>query len=137
MDVMAFLDAMSSASARDRSSYHLTLGQLVDALTEADQDAPVVFDYDAELSPSAPDSYRGYYSDLSFPPAATPITVKELLIDARRAIGDTFMGYKGGYFKMDTDTPLWASAYGSSSGKAIMGLSKVGDSYVLLTKQID
>ncbi|WP_104662820.1 hypothetical protein [Ensifer adhaerens] len=137
MNLQALVDAMNEASSRERGNYHLTLGALVEALSAAEPEAIVVFDFDAAVSPSAPESYRGYYSDLSFPPASSPITAGELLKEARDAIGNTFEGYKGGDFTMHDETPLWASAYGSASGIAIMGMTRVGDRYVLTTKQID
>ena len=137
MDLQALVDAMNEASSRERGNYHLTLGGLVEALSATDPESIVVFDFDAAISPSAPESYRGYYSDLSFPPSSTPITVGSLLKEARDAIGHTFEGYKGGDFEMHDDTPLWASPYGSANGLAIMDGKVIADRFVLTTKKID
>lgn len=136
MDLQKMIDAMGRISSQERSNYHLRLGDLVAALEAETDEFPVVYDFD-EASPSAPESYRGYYSDLSFPPSPAPMTVGELLKEAKDAIGHTFEGYKGGDFEMDTDTPLWASPYGSSNGRAIMSVGKIGDRLVLSTKVID
>ncbi len=137
MNMQALVDAMNQAGAQQRANYHLTLGALVSELEKADASMPVIYDMTEPCSPSAPDSYRGYYDDLSFPPSSTPITVGELLRDAKDAIGRTFQGYKGGDFEMHEKTPLWASPYGISNGIAIIGSKVIGDRFVLITKQID
>jgi len=137
MDLQKLVDTMNAAASQERANYHMTLGGLIEALSKEDPSAWVIYDTVDEASPSAPESYRGYYCDLSFPPSSTPITVGLLLNEAEEAIGKEFTGYKGGEFEMHADTPLWASAYGSASGLAIMGLKAVGNSVVLLTKQID
>lgn len=137
MDLQKLVDAMNTASSLERSNYHLTLGGLVSALETADPEAWVIYDTIEEASPSAPESYRGYYCDLSFPPSATPIKVCELLNEARDAIGHTFEGYKGGDFLMSAITPLWASPYGSANGVGIMDVKTIDGRVVLITKQID
>lgn len=137
MDLQAMVDAMSKAASMERGNYHLTLGGLVKVLETADPDMWVIYDLMEPSSPSAPESYRGYYIDLSFPPSSTPITVKEFLREAKDAIGKTFEGYKGGDFEMHSDTPLWASDYGSASGIAIMGAKVIAGRLILITKQLD
>lgn len=136
MDLQDLVDAMNKSGEMERSNYHLTLGDLVQALEAAEADAIVRYDF-GNAYPSAPESYRGYYSDLSFPPSDSPITVSALLHEAKDAIGSTFEGYKGGDFTMHEDTPLWASPYGSSNGRAIMGFAELGEDFLLITKQID
>ncbi len=143
MDIQKLVDVMNETASRERGRYHLTLGTLVAALEGENADMPVIYDMpvtfgrSGKVYPSAPDSYRGYYSDLSFPPSDTPITVGELLREAKDAIGSTFEGYKGGDFTMDAETPLWASPYGSANGIAVMQAEIVGDQLVLRTKQLD
>lgn len=137
MDLQALVDHMNEVTSRERGNYHLTLGGLVKFLENADPDMPVIYDMMEGFSPSSPLSYRGYYSDLSFPPSKNPITVKELLVEARDAVGSTFDGYKGGDFTMSSSTPLWASPYGVANGVAIMDAKVIGDRVVLITKQID
>lgn len=137
MDLQALVNAMNTAASDARGNYHLTLGGLIDALERAHPEMFVVYDTVEADSPSAPESYRGYYSDLSFPPSATPITAASLLKEARDAVGGTFEGYKGGDFEMHSGTPLWASPYGISNGIAIMDAKEIGGRLVLITKQID
>ena len=136
MDFETAFDMVSKVASDARSKYHLTLGQLVEELEKATLSNPVVFDFD-EMSPGAPDSYRGYYEDLSFAPSTSPITVRSFLVDAKDAIGAYFEGYKGGDFKMHSGTALWASGYGSASGRAIIGVKREDDRVVLITKLID
>ncbi len=65
-----------------------------------------------------PMSYRGYYEDLAFPPEPD-VTVAQCLKRAKSALGKTFMGYKGGDFKMGEWTTCWFSDYGHASGDGI------------------
>ena len=136
-DLQKLVDAINATASQERANYHITLGDLVSALEKADPDAWVIYDTTEESAPSAPQSYRGYYCDLSFPPSSTPIKVRELLNEARDAIGSTFEGYKGGDYRMSSDTPLWASPYGSANGVGIMDVKTIGGRVVLITKQID
>jgi hypothetical protein len=135
--LQALVDAMNQSASDARGHYHLTLGQLVDKLGECYPEHFVIYDWVEQASPSKPESYRGYYCDLSFPPSSSPITVRQLLLFASSAIGETFEGYKGGDFAMHAKTPLWASPYGSSNGIAIMDVKVIGDRVVLITKQVD
>jgi hypothetical protein len=135
MNLQSLIDTMNEQASLERANYHLTLGGLVKVLE--DKPADLLVEYDNGSSPSGPESYRGYYCDLSFPPSSTPITVAELLREARDAIGSTFEGYKGGDFVMRENTPLWASPYGSANGVAIMGDVATAGKLILLTKQLD
>lgn len=137
MDLQKLVDAMNAMSQQERSTYHMTLGNMIDVLEAANDDAMVKFDNDGLGHPGDLDSYRGYYSDLAFAPSNTPVTVKTLKIDAKDAVGAEFTGYKGGEYFMDSDTPLWVSAYGGASGIAIVGARTDGNTLVLETKQVD
>lgn len=137
MDIQKMVDAMNSMSKATRANYHMTLGKLIDVLEAANDDAVVKFDNEELGHPGDLDSYRGYYSDLAFSPSTTPVTVKTLKADAVEAHGAEFTGYKGGEFVMDSDTPLWVSPYGSSSGIAIVGSRMDGDTLILETKHVD
>jgi hypothetical protein len=134
-DLQKLVDTMNETASAERANYHMTLGSLVAALENVSPD--LLVEYDSGSSPSGPESYRGYYCDLSFPPSSIQITVAELLREAKVAIGSTFEGYKGGDFTMHEKTPLWASPYGSANGVAIMGSTTTDGKLVLLTKRID
>lgn len=58
------------------------------------------------------DSYRGYYDRLALEPGSGIYTAGLLLDDARRAVGASFTGYKGGRFRMDESTPVYIALYG-------------------------
>jgi hypothetical protein len=68
-------------------------------------------------------SYRGYYEDLALDyNHSRPVTVGVLLDDARKAVGATFEGYKGGDFIMRGDTRVWVSEWGRSEGRDLTGV---------------
>ena len=116
-----------------RREYHLTLGRLIDKLEKLDPWMLVDFDWNGR-APTAPNSYRGYYSDLAFGwvSANDPFafTVEKLLRHCRNALTYPFSGYKGGEYLMDKDTPLWVAQWGET-GRAIVGL-EVTDGMVIL-----
>lgn len=85
----------------------LTLGELIEALEAVDQDATLPYGFDK------PHSYRGYYDELAFE-LRHDIPVADALAAARSALGVVFQGYKGGDYRMDEDTLVWLSAYGST-----------------------
>ena len=75
------------------------------------------------------DSYRGYYDDLALGYIAKDYyeenkddeihTVKDFLEEAKRCLGKTFYGWKGGEFIMDKNTPLWVANSGHTSNFVI------------------
>ncbi len=134
MDLQDMADTLGDITRDVRSDYHLTLGKLISALEKADPSAMVVFDWNAK-SPNYPNSYRGYYSDLSFHWKDEPVTVAEFLGVCREALGQIFGGYKGGDFVMDANTPLWAAGYGDC-GRAIVAITGENP-LALITKEID
>lgn len=137
MDLQKLVVAMSNMSKATRSNYHMTLGNLIEVLEAANDAAVVKFDNEELGNPGDLDSYRGYYSDLAFSPTTAPITVDFLKQVTAEAHGATLTGYKGGEFYMDSDTPLWVSRWGSSSGIAIVGARTDGNTLILETKQVD
>jgi hypothetical protein len=52
-----------------------------------------------------PQSYRGDYEQLAFEPIAN-ISCKEMLKEARSALGRIFCGWKGGEFQMHEETTV-------------------------------
>lgn len=75
----------------------LTLGELIAALSAADQDLIVPAGFDS------PHSYRGSYYELAFEPAGD-VTVAAMLASAHAADGAEYEGWKGGDFTMTRDT---------------------------------
>ncbi|MGW1938996.1 hypothetical protein [Streptomyces goshikiensis] len=65
-----------------------------------------------------PHSYRGYYNELAFEPAAN-VTVGHMLADARSAHGTWFTGWKGGDYQMHGSTECWIAHEGSAGGETL------------------
>jgi len=128
------VNAISAASRRDRSRYHLTLGELIEKLEGVSPGWSVKFS--SGKGPGDADSYRGYYSDLSFEPTDRDVTAGDLLDRAKTALNATFTGYKGGDFVMGPDTPLWTAPYGCC-GLAIVGFAADDLGVTLETKDLD
>ncbi len=136
MNLQGLIDSMNASDSAARSGYHLTLGQLQDALAEAPAEALVVFDDGAPAGEF--DSYRGYYIDISISDAETALNVRSWRMKVSAALQETFTGYKGGDYPASPDKPLWRSEYGSASGVGIMGFDfSTGSHFKLLTKQVD
>lgn len=135
-DIQRLFDAMSNVAHAERGRYQLTLEKLLQKLNDAPEDALVVFGGDNTGAPGDTNSYRGFYSDLSFEPSEKPITVAEFKARCVMANGETFMGYKGGDYVMGDKTPLWVAPYGMC-GNAIMDAVLVDGKLVLTTKDLD
>lgn len=58
-------------------------------------------------------SYRGNYSDLAFEPKEN-VLVDDMLRIASDALGNTFTGYKGGEYTMNSHTDCYIAEYGCS-----------------------
>lgn len=78
----------------------MMLYQVIEFLEQCDptQLAPIGF--------ANPHSYRGYYGRLAFEPTRN-VTVAEMLASARKAIGATYRGYKGGEYTMGKYTEVY------------------------------
>jgi hypothetical protein len=63
-------------------------------------------------------SWRGNYSQLAFAPNPEA-TASHALTQARRAVGRTFEGWKGGDYTMDEDTLCWVSPEGFSTNVTV------------------
>lgn len=134
MDIEKTMQVFSEMGRETRSGYHLTLGELIEALESADDTATVQFD-DGEKHPCRPHSYRGYYEDLSFEPTEESVGVFELLAWCQESLGKTFVGWKGGDFVMDEKTPLWMAESGDC-GRAIIAVTGENP-LILVTKEMD
>lgn len=134
MDLQKMIDAMCEMDRQTRSQYQLTLGTAISKLGDVDGSTPVVFDIGG--GPHHAHSYRGYYSDLAFDTADTGVYVKDFLGYLRESNGETFMGYKGGDYTMEDNTPLWVASYGDC-GRAMMDIVLTDGKAVITTKEID
>ena len=143
MGVQDMMDAIDAQNRRDRSDYHLTLGQLRDACYGVGQETPVVCEnlYTGLMLAGALgrfDSYRGYYSDLAFQPGFHPMCLAWVVAnECDWAMGRIYGGYKGGDFEMGADTPLWISDYGKADQKAVIGVRSARGLITVYWKQLE
>ncbi len=135
MDIRDFVSAMANIARSERSNYHTTLGEAIEALKPANPRTPVVLDVGGSVGKIG--SYRGYYADLALAPSDVPMDAASLIDRLVIAVGETFIGYKGGEFTMGLDTPLWVAPYGDATGIAVVGVSVGGDVVTIHTRQID
>lgn len=116
----------------------MRLAGLINALAALPPDLPV---YVGDEPAGQLGSYRGYYNQLTIYRSngighgadAPPVTVAELLADARDADGKTFTGYKGGDYTMGLDTAVWADDYSLAYGTAIAELVQDADRVTIVT----
>lgn len=85
--------------------YHLTLEDLIAKLQSVDPKVRIKYGF------AEPDSYRGYYNELAFVPASDML-VGEMLRYAKGALNKTYVGYKGGEYKMTHSTRCWLAYWG-------------------------
>lgn len=126
MNLQQMIDGMIVEWQRERASSQMTLGKLITILGEMPPETKVVNLHD-------PHSYRGYYCDFAFERGEGTITAAELLTECKEAMGQVFMGYKGGDYVMGAKTPVWIANYGCS-GEKLMALGADGS---IETKQDD
>ena len=75
----------------------MTLGELIRALERRPPGRRCTYGF------RTAHSYRGFYERVAFTPALG-VTVDEMLVAARAAVGWTFSGWKGGNYTMGLDT---------------------------------
>ena len=127
------LAAMSDMARRDRSRYHLTLGDLIAVLKDAEPSAKVVTSDGKGVGRLY--SYRGYYADLALNDGSA--TAGELLANCEQALDAEFTGYKGGEFLMGENTPLWFAEYGCCGPAIVSAFTNTQGQVVLNLKDID
>lgn len=117
----------------------LNLGQLTRYLENEAEEAIVRFNF-GYMHPTTLNSYRGYYCDLALGYAeddGKEVSVKTLLAMLKGAVGKKFTGWKGGEFRMTTETPVWVASPGDNPGVGIIGVR--GDDYLVIleTRMVD
>jgi hypothetical protein len=123
------IDRISEQERKKRMHEQMTLGQLIEQLEKMNPESGVICSTDTSMVFTTFDSYRGYYDDLALGYIAKDYyeenkddeihTVKDFLEEAKRCLGKTFYGWKGGKFIMDKDTPLWVANNGHTSNFVI------------------
>ena len=117
--LQAAVDGMSAQWQKQRAAGQMTLGSLIDALAAMPEGASVANLRDAH-------SYRGYYCDIAFERHEGVRPATGLLADCRAAMGEVFMGYKGGDYVMGRQTPVWVASYGCCGDK-LMAIGASGN----------
>lgn len=125
--LQAMVDGMSAAWQKGRAQSQMTLGGLIEALGQLPKGSTI-------SGFGHPQSYRGYYCDLSFTPESREEPVADLLSRCRESMGQTFTGYKGGEYVMGESTPVWIAEYGSC-GRKLMSLNTGGSPVVPVTAE--
>ena len=95
----------------------MTLLEIVNFLSSMEEDRSVKSGF------GTAHSYRGDYKCLSFTPV-DDTSVGEMLSVARDAIDRVFIGYKGGEFKMNSDTPCYLAGYGKTGPEVTVEMLK-------------
>jgi hypothetical protein len=117
----------------------LTLGEMITKIeviiAEHGIDQAAVFYDFGNLYPTEIDSWRGAYSELalSYSEGRKYMDVNTLLAMLKGSIGKTFIGYKGGEYKMDIHTPIWVANYGYSGNTAVVGVVDNGYDIIIET----
>ena len=119
---------MKMLHGEDRHIQQMTLGGLIDELENiADPEELSVYTDFGKAVPGNPfDSYRGFYEDLAIDfmdqQGDDPATVEQFLDAARKSVGVSFYGYKGGLYWATRDTALWVDQYGRYKSMALVGV---------------
>jgi hypothetical protein len=101
---------------------NMTLGELIQWLKQQDLDLIVRDGF------GSPHSDRGSYEELAFSPMAEA-RLGDMLRSAESAVGQTFYGWKGGDYIMDTHTSVYIGEWGSCGEE----ITKIHFKYWLLT----
>jgi len=134
------LDAMrrmADQNVSELSAGNMTLGQMIALLGLSKPESTVSYDFGGFV-PTGLDSYRGFYNHLCLEYKQDgEVTVEALLTWCRQVDGKVLTGYKGGEFRMDKGTPLWAANYSECHGTAIVGIRDYGYHVKILTGYVD
>lgn len=96
----------------------MNLGELIAFLEKQDQEIIPLLGF------HNPHSYRGNYHDLAFEPTVDK-KISELLAIAKSALGETYIGWKGGEFRMDNFSDVWLANRGCSGEPLSLPLLKL------------
>lgn len=149
MDLQKMINSMNQQHCDDRCRYHLTYGELIDALKSAPKKAK----YDKRIK--GIDSWRGSYIEIAIltednglycqdsefdgdykeydkweKEHATsvdklPKTANELGELLESILGKEFIGWKGGSYTITKDKPLWLEKSGGACAETpIIGIDK-------------
>jgi len=120
-----------------QSDRHKTLNDLVNALLQVNPDSPLTFRYFGTPSLRFV-SYRGYYQDLAVTSGETDVvTVNEFIFALHKAVGKTYVGWKGGDFVADFDSPIWVVYDASNVGEFVTEVTVESDGSIIIESESD
>ena len=163
-DLQGMIDSMNESTAKNRGNYHLTYGDLVNALKAAPPDA--TFDgrvkgigswrgsyieialftesegftaekseFTAFGSDNFQETYSAWEKENIVSAETLPTNANELGSVLESLIGLQFVGYKGGNYTVEEWKPLWLETDESTySSVAVIGID---DRLNLVTKELD
>lgn len=132
-------NAIKKAESGEKVFHGLRLGELCDKLELLDPEARVMFDFCDCFPLANVGSYRGYYEDLairwsSFEPGKRePVKVSQIHDTLKIAIGNTYVGWKGGEFTMGKDSRVWVANSGDCHGTQIVEVKAAGSTIYFRT----
>ena len=118
----------------------MTVGEVLDALYEADPELPVYYDF-CSCVPTTVESWRGIYAQPALgwePHGRQGVTVGYLIAELEKCIdGRTYIGYKGGDYIYDRESQLHIDNYGKCTSTELTGVELAGWCVFLKTTQED
>lgn len=120
------------------SAKEYNLGMLINDLEKCDKPKYKIRIEGTNVYPNYFHSWRGSYCELALEPTTEPITIEELLVQAKEADGKTYTGWKGGEFTMDKFTPIHIAEMGHSffgdERAKVIGIKKVNKHYEIIIR---
>jgi hypothetical protein len=114
----------------------MRLKEYVDTLSLMPLKMPVKFANGDNVGPLT--TWRGDYRKVTIPVCDyTVMSVAELLVDAAEVMnGREMIGYKGGEFYMNENTPVYADDYGQCTYEVPAGIVVAGDTVIIATYNV-
>lgn len=143
MNLQSFIDRMNEES-KIISGKEYNLGNLIEDLKKYKDDF-LEIEFDNGTIPTDFDSWRGSYCELALGYKFEGIChTTDIFRKAFNANGSIFVGYKGGEFIMDLDTPIHQANYGECAvytkkeqdqgQKKIIGIKKEDNKIIIITR---
>ncbi|MHA2181075.1 MAG: hypothetical protein ACXAAH_06610 [Promethearchaeota archaeon] len=151
MDISEDLNRATQKMRRIRfkDNEQFSLGQLITECEniskdhdDEEEDLKVQYDF-GYFQPDSIDSWRGSYDELALSYVdgidinVKSLDLKKFIEILKEADGKTYMGYKGGDFTMNRETPVWVDNYSHSSETAVVGLIDLGWKVIIETKHME
>ena len=124
--------------------HQLSLGELIDLLSDVQPYKHVIFDFGDALSGDTQllDYYRRHPTELAIrhrrPEENYRMTSAEVIIGhLSESVGSTFIDHLGQERTMSRETPLWAANWKQTTDNAIVGLEELPNTVIVRTWRIE